>query len=155
MLLLAGCATPSGERIDNIPMYGQPEIPRSEVLKKADEDFINQAVAGLGSREVASRAWATEADKYMAEGNLDFAMRRYNQSWLLNPLNYQTYWGFGRVMLERGKVDEAIDHLEKAKQLSDDQYQKVALLADTATAYSVKADRTPVEHSAERARYFE
>jgi hypothetical protein len=65
-------------------MYGQPEIPRPDFLKKADEVFIKQAVAGLGSREKASEAWWLEGEKYMAQGNLDFAMRRYNQSWLLN-----------------------------------------------------------------------
>jgi len=153
--MLASCATSPGSRIDNVPMYGQPQIPRPQVLKEADEAFINQAAAGLGSREVASKAWAAQADNYMAENNMDFAMRRYNQSWLLNPNNYQPYWGFGRVMLEWGKVDESIEHFEKARQLIDDQYQKVALLADMATAYSVKANRTPIDRPAERAKYFD
>jgi hypothetical protein len=51
------CHGAAANRIDNIPMYGQPEIPRPDFLKKADEDFIKQAVAGLGSREKASEAW--------------------------------------------------------------------------------------------------
>lgn len=151
--ILVSCATSPESRIDNVPMYGQPQIPRPQVLKAADEVFINQAVAGLGSREIASKAWAAQADKYIAENNLDFAMRRYNQSWLLNPNNYQPYWGFGRVMLEWGKIDESLEHFEKAKVLIDDQYQKVALLTDMATAYSVKANRTA--EPAERAKYFD
>jgi tetratricopeptide (TPR) repeat protein len=154
VLVLAGCAAAPGTRIDNVPMYGQPQTPRPPFLKDADETFINQAVAGLGSREVASKAWAAQADKFMAENNLDFAMRRYNQSWLLNPNNYQPYWGFGRVMLEWGKVDESIEHFEKAKLLIDDDYQKVAFLADMATAYSVKATRTPSDQATERVKYF-
>jgi tetratricopeptide (TPR) repeat protein len=155
IVLVASCATPQGVPIYNVPMYGQPQIPRPQILKEADETFINQAVAGLGSREVASKVWAAQADKYMAENNLDFAMRRYNQSWLLNPNNYQPYWGFGRVMLEWGKVDESIEHFEKAKQLINDDYQKVALLADMAMAYSVKANDMPSDRPAERAKYFE
>lgn len=151
--ILTSCATTPGARIDNVPMYGQPQIPRPQALREADEAFINQAVAGLGSREVASKAWAAQADKYMAENNLDFAMRRYNQSWLLNPNNYQPYWGFGRVMLEWGKLDESIEYFEKAKTLINDQYQKVALLTDMATAYSVKANSTTVP--AVRAEYFD
>jgi len=153
-LLLSGCATPSGEqRIDNIPMYGQPAIQRPEFLKKADEDFIRKASAGLGGREAASKAWWAQAEKFMSQGNLDFAMRRYNQSWLLDPNNFQPYWGFGRVMAERDRLDEAIQHLQKAKLLCNDSYQKVALLADLGTAYSYKAEGLSVDH--ERFRYFQ
>jgi tetratricopeptide (TPR) repeat protein len=133
-----GCMPPGAVRIDNVPMYGQPEAERPEILKKADEDFIKQASAGFGSREEASKAWWLVGEKFMSEGNLDFAMRRYNQSWLLNPDNYQPYWGFGRVSLAHGKVDEAIRFLEKAEELNDDAYQKVALLADMGTAYTHK-----------------
>src|SRR5437773_459917 len=135
---LASCAPPE-QRIDNIPMYGQPAIPRPELLKKADEDFIKNATAGSGSREAASKASFSEGEKFMNKGNLDYAMRRFNQSWLLNPNNYQPYWGFGRVMVAQGKFDEAIEYFEKAKQLIDDQYQKAGLLSDTAVAYSWKA----------------
>lgn len=153
---LSGCITmPSGgTRIDNVPMYGQPEIERPEALKRADEEFIRQASAGFGGREKASIAWWREGDKYMAQGNLDYAMRRYNQSWLLNPNGFSAYWGFGRVMLEHGRLDDSIKYLERAVQLVDDPYQKVALFADTATAYSVKADRTGADNPQERGRYF-
>lgn len=150
---LSGCATTSGTRIDNIPMYGQPAVERPEVLKRADEDFIKQASEGLGGREKASVAWWMEGDKFMRDGNLDYAMRRYNQSWLLNPNSFRPYWGFGRVLLEQGQLDESIKHLEKANQLVDDEYQKVALLADTASVYSVKANSS-ASGSNERAKYF-
>lgn len=97
LIAVSGCATgPTEQRIDNIPMYGQPEIPRPDFLKKADEDFIKQATSAIGSREAASKAWYAEAERFMSQGNLDFAMRRYNQSWLLDPNNYQPYWGFAR-----------------------------------------------------------
>ncbi len=135
-------------------MYGQPEVPRPDFLKKADEDFIKQATAGFGSREAASKAWHAQAEKFMREGNLDYAMRRYNQSWLLNPDNYQPYWGFGRVVAEQNKLDDAIVYLEKSKTLCDDDYQRVALLADIGTIYSYKADSIPEERRDERVRYF-
>jgi tetratricopeptide (TPR) repeat protein len=154
ILLIAGCATSTGQRIDNVPMYGQPEIQRPDVLKRADEDFIKQASAGLGGRENASKGWISAGDKFMREGNLDYAMRRYNQAWLLAPDSFQPFWGFGRVLIEWGKLDEAIKHLERANQLVDDPYQKLALLADTGTAYSLKANGTPIGKSTERARWF-
>jgi len=154
MLLSSGCAINHGTRIDNIPMYGQPKVERPEFLKKADEDFIKQASGGFGSREAASKAWHAQAEKFMHEGNVDYAMRRYNQSWLLNPNNYQPYWGFARVVAEQDKLDDAIEFLEKAKSLCDDNFQRVALIADAGTIYSYKADSIPKDNINERARYF-
>jgi len=150
---LSGCVTTRGTRIDNVPMYGQPAFERPEALKRADEEFIKQASEGLGGREKASVAWWMQGDQYMREGNLDYAMRRYNQSWLLNPKSFRPYWGFGRVLLERGQLDESIKNLEKAVQLVDDEYQKVALLTDTASVYSVKANSSAIG-SNERSKYF-
>ncbi|HJV36629.1 hypothetical protein [Geomonas sp.] len=154
MIFSAGCAKNPGTRIDNIPMYGQPAVERPDFLKKADEEFIQQATSGFGSREAASKAWYTQAEKFMREGNLDYAMRRYNQSWLLNPNNYQPYWGFARIVAEQDKLDDAIGYLEKAKSLCDDSYQKVALLADVGTIYSYKGDSIPKDRRDERARFF-
>lgn len=143
-----------GQRIDNIPMYGQPAISRPDFLKKADEDFIKEASEIFGSREAASKAWSAQADRFIAKGDFDFAMRRYNQSWLLNPNNYQPYWGFGRLVLQAGKFDAAVEYLEISKQLCDDQYQKVALLADLGAAYSTKAEHIPTDEKGERERLF-
>lgn len=143
------------ERIDNIPMYGQPTIARPDSLIKADNDFISQAAAGFGGdRHAASKAWSAEGDRFMREGNLDFAMRRYNQSWLLNPDSYLPYWGFGRVLLERDKVASSVEQFEKALALCDDNYQKVGLLSDAGTAYSFLAFDTPGSMPEEKSRIF-
>ncbi|KAB2325491.1 tetratricopeptide repeat protein [Betaproteobacteria bacterium SCN1] len=153
-LILSGCVTTGGVRIDNVPMYGQPNVQRPDELKRADEDFIKQASEGLGGREKASQAWASQGDKFFSEGNLDFAMRRYNQAWLLNPNNYRAYWGFGRVLLQQGKIGEAIQHLEKSKQLTDDQFQKAALLSDIGSAYSAQAESIQNNGGQDKARLF-
>jgi tetratricopeptide (TPR) repeat protein len=151
---LSGCVSmPGGSRIDNIPMYGQPEIPRPEQLKRADEEFISQASA-IGSRERASQIWWAQAEEFMQRDNFDYAMRRYNQSWLLNPNNYQPYWGFGRVMLQQGKCDEAIRHFSRAKELADDKYQRAALLSDFGIAYGYCGRMMPPEQREARVRYF-
>ncbi len=143
LIVIAGCGSSGGVRIDNIPMYGQPEIPRPAELQQADRAFIASVERGLGSREDASEVWWAQGERFMNEGNFDFAMRRYNQSWLLNPNNYQPYWGFARVSMEKGKIDEAISFLEKAESLIDDDYQKAALLADLGTVYTEKAAGMP------------
>jgi tetratricopeptide (TPR) repeat protein len=155
VLLLGGCAVgPTGERIDNVPMYGQPEIPRPEFMRRADEEFIASAIAGAGSREKASEMWVTQGDNYLNSGNADFAMRRYNQSWLLNPTNYKSFWGFGRAILEKGKFDESIKHFDHAMALIQDQSQRPALLADFGAAYSLKANSLPLSESGPRAHFF-
>ena len=145
----------TGPRIDNIPMYGQPDIERPDILKKADEDFIKKATEGFGNREKASQAWWLQGENYMNEGNFDFAMRRYNQSWLLNPNNYQPYWGFARVLMEQNKFDEALKHLSRAKELIDDPYEEVALLSDIGAAYSFKAQSFTLSESEKRSQYFQ
>jgi tetratricopeptide (TPR) repeat protein len=138
LILLTACVSTEQTRIDNVPMYGQPEIKRADHLKKADQDFINKVVSGIGTREEASELWWSQAENYMNQGNLDYAMRRYNQSWLLNPNNYQPYWGFARVQLEKGKVDEALKYLEKAELLIGQSSLKAALWVDMGSAYTVK-----------------
>ena len=150
---IQGCVSAGGTRIDNVPMYGQPEVKRPDALKKADKDFIKKAVGGFGTREKASKAWWAQGEKFMSQGNLDYAMRRYNQSWLLNPNNYQPYWGFGRIQLQKGKVDNAIKHLKKAESLINDKYQKVALLVDLGTAYSVKGTKNSSYFNKANAKY--
>lgn len=155
LFLLSGGATAAlVDRIDNVPKYGQPAIPRSDLLRKADETFIAAATAKFASRENASLIWAAEAAQFMAEGNLDFAMRRYNQSWLLNPRNFQPYWGFARVMLAHGRVDESLKYFETAKQLVEDHPQRPALLTDAGSAYVTKASAIEDPSAEERKRSF-
>ncbi|MET0071640.1 MAG: hypothetical protein ABW096_16510 [Candidatus Thiodiazotropha sp.] len=154
IVLLVSCVSGGGTRIDNIPMYGQPDTERPESLKKADEDFIRQAVNGIGNREEASKVWWHEAEKYMNEGNLDYAMRRYNQSWLLNPNNYQPYWGFARVMVAKRQYEESFKYFQKAAELINDPYEKPALLSDYAIAYHNKANSLPLTDKQQRVKYF-
>ena len=131
-------------------MYGQPDIVRPDLLKKADKDFIAKASSTFKDRDTASDAWAAQADEHMAKGELYHAMRRYNQAWLLNPDSYKPYWGFGRVTLARGNFEEAFQHFQKAKSLINDLYQKPALIADYGIAYHDKANSlktAPLEQS--------
>jgi len=65
-------------RIDNVPMYGHPEVVRSDELKVQDEIFIAEAIKGIGTREQASDAWRAQVERFLAKLNYDLAMRRYN-----------------------------------------------------------------------------
>lgn len=156
---LAGCGSPpsGGDfvRIDNVAMYGQPRTPRPPVLQRADADFVRRAAAGFGhDRQAASLAWANEADRFFQQRNFDYAMRRYNQAWLLDPENFRAFWGFGRVALERDRFDEALEHFDKALSLCHDDRQRAAMLSDTGAALTWKAKSLPPENGAERERLF-
>ncbi len=129
---LAACSTPPGPpRIDNLPMYGAPEIPRPTQLKQADERFVRNAAAGFGGdRRLASIAWTDQADHFFADGNFDYAMRRYNEAWLLDETNYEVFLGFSRVMAHSGDIDAAIAHLQKAIDLCTVADQRPLLIAE-------------------------
>lgn len=72
---------------------------------------------------------------------------------MLNSNSFRPYWGFGRILFEKGQLDESIKYLEKAIRLVDEEFQKVALFSDIATAYSIKANNI-TDAPKERAKYF-
>jgi len=136
-------------------MYGQPAIPRPEFLKKADADFIAKASSGFGGdRRVASKAWTEQASRFLSERNLDYAMRRLDQAWLLDDTNYEVYWGFGRAMVESDHFDDGVRYIKQAIELCQDEVQLPAVYSDLGVAYSYLADAKPQEQSSERAGAF-
>ena len=139
---------------DKLPMFGQPKVVRPENLKKADEDFIRDSTLRFGSRAAGSNALATQGWTAIRAKQPDVAMQRLNQAWLLNPKNYRVFWGFGALMSERGRLAEALEHLETARRLIDDPAQRVALLCDLGTVHSEYAVRLPADRQLERAQHF-
>lgn len=140
LLVVADTSGANRGRVDNLPMYGQPELARPASMKKADANFVKKVIKDFGpDLRAASNAWCEVGVDFLQKRNLDFAMRRFNQGWLLDPKNYQPFWGFGRVMLELSRFDEAVTHFETALSLCDDDYQRVALLSDAGTASSLYA----------------
>lgn len=139
---------------DQSPMFGQPYVVRPDDLKKADEAFVRDAIARYGSREAASRAFAAQGWAGIKVGNRYLALENFNRAWLLNPKNYQAFWGFGAVLSAQGKLLEAIEQLESAGELIDNTKETVALLLDIAVASSAYAASLPKDSELERAQYF-
>ncbi len=139
---------------ENLPMYGQPGIVRSDALKKADAAFARQATTKYGSPGAASRVWASQGWSSMRDGKPDLALEQFNRAWLLNSKNYQVFWGFGAVLSEQGKLEAAVEQLTVANQLIDEPAQKVALLSDLGSVYSELAARLPEDKQLDRAQYF-
>ena len=149
--------TPAGAQNqagDSLPMYGQPQIVRPDHLKKADETFIRDAIAKYGSRQGASNAFVAWGWAFVKNNQPDLALQRFNQSWLLNPKNYQAFWGFGAILSDRGKLAEAIEQLEVARELNNDPLQRVPLLSDLGAVHSEYATRMPPDKQLDRAHHF-
>lgn len=152
--LAADAVKAQSDGADKLPMFGQPKIGRPENLKKADEAFIRDSTLRFGSRQAGSNALATQGWAAVRAKQADLAMQHFNQAWLLNPKNYRVFWGFGAVMSERGRLADAVEHLEKARELVDDPIQRVALLCDLGTVHSEHAARLPADRELERAQHF-
>lgn len=138
----------------NLPMFGQPKMPRPENLKKADEAFIRDSTLRFGNRNAGSNTLAAQGWTALRAKQPEVAMQRFNQAWLLNPKNFRVFWGFGAIMSERGRLGEALEYLETARELLDDPAQRVALLCDLGTVHSEYASRLPADRQLERAQHF-
>src|SRR5262245_47427258 len=97
---LLGCAGLGNQPDDQIPAYGGGDRDTPE-LKKADEEFFAKEIEKHGSREAASRSYADEGFELYRRDDLQNAMRRFNQAWLLDPKNPAAYHGFGAVLSDR------------------------------------------------------
>jgi len=139
---------------DSLPMFGQPKIARPENLKKADEVFIHESTIRFGNRNAGSNILAAQGWTALHAKQPAVAMQRFNQAWLLNSKNFRVFWGFGAFMSERGRLAEALEYLETARELIDDPAQRVALLCDLGTVYSEYATRLPADRQLERAQSF-
>jgi Tfp pilus assembly protein PilF len=110
----AGLSAESKIPIDQVPMYGGMDRSAAKDLKEGDEKFIEGAAEAFGSREKASSAFVDQAFRFYGKDDLQGAMRRFNQAWLLNPNNPEVYWGFASVLHDQGKTCEAMKMIDKA-----------------------------------------
>ena len=107
---LAGIYTPK----NLLPMYGYMEKTDGE--KKADEEFIGIVVKEYGDKENASQEIVNVANEYYQKGDMDTAMKRYNQAWLLNSNNPDVYVGFGNILKKQGYEKEADEMYKKSEE---------------------------------------
>ena len=85
-------------KINLVPMYGGKNIEKTNELKEYDRKFIEDQIRQFGSKDSACKHYNITAWKYFNEGYLRTAMRRFNQSWLLDTNNATEYFGFSAVL---------------------------------------------------------
>jgi len=105
---------------DERPMYGGGG--RSPGLYEAEGRALIGVLEQGYTREGGARRLAVMGWQALARGDLSAAVKRFNQSWLLDQEAYGTYWGFALIHLLRDKdVVNATVMFEKALSLDPDQ----------------------------------
>jgi tetratricopeptide (TPR) repeat protein len=130
LFLLAGCIVQKDtpyKSIDQLPMYGGIDRQSVPELKKADDALIEGASTTFGGRERAAKQWIEQAFAFYNKDDLDTAMRRFNQAWLLDPKNPEVYWGFGAILHDRGLAFGAYNMEKRAYDLG---FRDPGFLAD-------------------------
>jgi tetratricopeptide (TPR) repeat protein len=100
-----------------LPKYGG--LPETDWQRAADATFI----AGIdedyhGDRKKASTDMAMRGWQYLAAGDFDDAMRRFNQAWLLNKKNGTALWGMAAIQANSGKYADSLKLFEEAEKFA-------------------------------------
>ena len=101
-LLLLYCTAP-WSYINTIPMYGNAEKPPE--IREVDRQFIKAAIDTFGSADSAAYVYASLGWSYLFDGKMKTAIRRFNQSWLLDSSKADCYFGFAGYQEITGKND--------------------------------------------------
>lgn len=107
-VVLLSCGAASAQSINLLPKYGP--APKSEAYKAADQKFLATIDEHYkGDRKKASEEIATRGWQILRQGQMDEAMRRFNQAWLLNSSNGVALWGMGAIQANKpGHLEEAL-----------------------------------------------
>ncbi len=93
-------------------MYGYKT--KSDQEKKADQNFIDFCTKSGQTRKEFSKRLIDKGWKYYERKILDTAMFRFNQAWLLDSGNVDSYIGFSVIYGVLGKKKTEMDMLNKA-----------------------------------------
>jgi tetratricopeptide (TPR) repeat protein len=119
LCFVIGCKSedcPQG--INKLPMYGNQKKCEEQI--KYDNDFLAECGKTFENRKIASKYHVERAWDYFYKNQLDTAMMRFNQAWLLDSLNADVYWGFGNILGIQSDFKSSIMFFEKSIQLNPD-----------------------------------
>jgi len=98
------------------PKYGG--VPKSSAQQAADARFV-ASVDELykGDRKQAAEDVALKGWGSLRQGDANGAMRRFNQSWLLDQGNGKALWGMAMVEVGSGQRSEALALFAEAEKI--------------------------------------
>lgn len=101
-VLLGGYTVPclAASPVNELPMFG--EAPKTEAMLAADEELLRNTQKLGYTREQGAEKSIEAGWKYFFQGDRQTAMKRFNQAWLLDPENGNTYHGFAVLTADAG-----------------------------------------------------
>lgn len=109
LVLLLADRNVSAQPERTIPMW--EGLEKNAIQKKIDRDFVSGMIKHFdGNADKASHYAVLKGWEQIEKGDLETAIKRFNQAWLLNPERGDIYWGFVVASAERG------DELAKIEQ---------------------------------------
>ncbi|MBF9224034.1 tetratricopeptide repeat protein [Hymenobacter ruricola] len=106
LLMCVGATPPCLSGINLLPMYGR--VKKCPEQLEADKRFLADCARRHKSPQEAASAYAALGWKYFYNNQLDVAMRRFNQAWLLDSMNQQVPWGFANILGRQGQFIESL-----------------------------------------------
>lgn len=130
LTILSSCQSQDNKVDNTVPMYGG--IKKSKEHKEIDNEFIQDCLKEFGSIDNSVNVQIDHAWKYFYNNDLETAMKRFNQAWLLNPEFPDSYFGFASLLEMKNKSKEATKYynlgIEKDKESNRLEicYQRIA-----------------------------
>lgn len=127
---LLACNANAQQPDNTKPMYGN--VVKNEEHKKIDEDFINRSIKLYGTTDSAAKVYVDFGWRYFYNNDLQTAMKRFNQAWLLNAGYPDTYFGFAALLDMQGNKTESEKFYklglekDKSKNRAEKCYQRIA-----------------------------
>lgn len=95
-----------------IPMYGHAQKCAEQI--KADKDFIAQCDKIFPVKDSAAKYYRQKGWEFFSKGDYNVAMKRFNESWLLDSNNANVYWGFADILGAEKELDRSITFFNRA-----------------------------------------
>ncbi|RZL16268.1 MAG: hypothetical protein EOO62_01760 [Hymenobacter sp.] len=96
LCLGVSCSAPCPTTSNLLPMYGKQ--PKCAEQLAADQEFLDLSDKQYATRRIASAHYAQVGWGLFYDKQLDAAMKRFNQAWLLDSTNAEPYWGFANIL---------------------------------------------------------
>lgn len=130
---------PLGVDVNYLPLFGKYE--KTETQQVNDELFRSECDREFATRSEASAFFNKMGWQYLSEGDKSTAIYRFNLAYLLNPDNFDVYWGLGVIEFQSGNFSNAIELMEKGLELSDG--KNYIFMSDLATVHLKMAMNNP------------
>jgi tetratricopeptide (TPR) repeat protein len=138
-VVIVNKTAPMGLDVNFVPLFGG--YTKSESQQIDDQLFISDCDKQFKSRSEGSEFFSKMGWDYLADGDKNTAIHRFNLSWLLSPDNVDVYWGLGVIEFQSSNFPNAIKLMTKGLETSKE--PNYVLMVDLATVYIKTALNNP------------